>query len=101
MTSVANMEVTGGSSGEKILYHIWSSPHFHTCAHLARAQVWLSACWFWKVTIIGRIRPALSKHLKGAFHHFKTVQTALLREYTVALTQTRAQRAIIHCHTVG
>lgn len=81
---------------ENKLHDIWSSPHFHTCAHLAWTQVWLSACRFGKVTIIGQLGPVLSKHLRGAFHHFENVQAALFRERTAALKQRTARGAIAH-----
>lgn len=111
-TAAANSEAAGtvqfvnvdsGGSGEENLHRIRSSPHFHTCAHLARTQVWLSACRLGKVTIIGRLGPTLSTHLRGAFHHFQSVQTALLKERTVASTQRTSRRAIAHTlrHTFG
>lgn len=37
----------------KDLQHTLSSPHFYTCVHLARTQVWLPHCGSWKVTLIG------------------------------------------------
>ncbi len=73
-TAVGNMKVSldSGGNGKNNLRYIRSSPHFHTCAHLARTQVWLSAHQFRKVTVIG---PILSKQLREAFHHLQTVQT--------------------------
>ena len=51
---------------------------------------------FGKVAIIGRLGPVLSKHLRGAFHHFQNIQAALFRERAAALTQRTATGAIAH-----
>lgn len=60
---------------EKKKTHIWSSPPFSQCTWMQR-RCGCQCVDFWKVTIIGQRSPDLSQHLRGAFNHYHSGQTA-------------------------